>query len=615
MKLVEKLEQFVKSKERTGVIPTNIGEIREIFKEKEESNKVSKLLYYIFNSVWNRTPNFSVNNVLKDKLEYAIKIGIGIASYNQMPVSWIEDKSFSFKNFLMKDRGHITTLVCWEYNSNKPLLVFIKIVDELLKKYKSIDGWKDDYSLSYGIEILTEVKVYLSEEAKRQKKAGIKKAEQSVSIQNICENVLKFGNTLNSSEISVEIRKESVYAHMDEILGINNNANKWIEYQKAFLSFVGHIMRLDGNDLFLRDKFNIENLRNEIDKMPTFSGNKDVLLFSGAIKSYRSKLSEYTEVIPMRFLGLRRATSYDKRGEFYYSSSESEILTQLLYIHKSCLKHSDALSELKLIDTISKHPKWNDYDDVRKEILENLNPTTDAQNLEDASLGKEDFAMACVDTVIELLNNIPGMENRHNQNQIDMMVTKFVDKLCEKLEEVSDDSDNESDPSPLFSVGKNMTNRFNVIIKPVYDSILSEISNGIRLSHDEIYTIRLSELKPFFEKAGQYKFDVIKLTQESYKTPEITKIDFAAKANCRNEANLDLGRKLQSEGYTLENCFVQQKHHNRSSSDGDHNITNIGFWKEYSENNLEIVEKNKQKLFKHNLKIQVDAQTLYDIFH
>jgi hypothetical protein len=615
MKLVEKLEQFVKSKERTGVIPTNIGEIREIFKEKEESNKVSKLLYYIFNSVWNRTPNFSVNNVLKDKLEYAIKIGIGIASYNQMPVSWIEDKSFSFKNFLMKDRGHITTLVCWEYNSSKPLLVFIKIVDELLKKYKSIDGWKDDYSLSYGIEILTEVKVYLSDEAKRQKKAGIKKAEQSVSIQNICENVLKFGNTLNSSEISVEVRKESVYAHMDEILGINNNANKWIEYQKAFLSFVGHIMRFDGNDLFLRDKFNIENLRTEIDKMPTFSGNKDVLLFSGAIKSYRSKLSEYAEVIPMRFLGLRRATSYDKRGELYYSSSESEILTQLLYIHKSCLKHSDALSELKLIDTISKHPKWNDYDDVRKEILENLNPTTDAQNLEDASLGKEDFAMACVDSVIELLNNIPGMENRHNQNQIDVMVTKFVDKLCEKLEEVSDDSDNESDPSPLFSVGKNMTNRFNVIIKPVYDSILSEISNGIRLSQDEIYTIKLSELKPFFEKEGQYKFDVIKQTQESYKTPKITKIDFAAKANCRNEANLDLGRKLQSGGYTLENCFVQQKHHNRSSSDGDHNITNIGYWKEYSETNLEIVEKNKQKLFKHNLKIQVDAQTLYKIFH
>jgi hypothetical protein len=614
MKLVEKLEAFVKSDKRHDVIPATVSEIREIFKEKEEANKVTKLFYYIFNSIWNRTPNFLVMSVLKEKLEYAINIGIGISSYNQLPISWIEDKLFSFKNFLMKDRGHITTLVCWLYSFRLPLAVVTKIVDELLKKYKSVDGWKDDYSLSHSVGILTEVKTYLSEEAKRQKQSGTKKSEQEITIQNICENVPKFGLTLNGFLVSIEVRKESIFAHMSEILKLNNNANKWIEYQKAFLSFVGKIMRIDGNDLFLRNKFNIEGLRTEIDKLPTFVGNVSVLLFSGAIKSYKSKLSEYSEIIPIRFLGLRRLISYDKRGAFYYSSAESEIEAQLMAIHTSKLKYSDALSEIKLIDSISNNQKWDDYENKRKEILDSLKDTTDAKNLEDASIGKEDFAMACVDSVIELLNNIPGMEDRHNPSQINTVVAKFVDRLCDRLEEVSDDSDAD-DPSPLFSAGKDMSNRFDVIIKPVYDSILSESANGVKLDKDQIFDTLLLPIKTLCDKHGQTMFNVVKLTKESYKKPEITTINFSIKANARDTANLDLGRKIQSDGYTLENCIIQQKYHNRSASDGDHNITNIGYWKWFSETNIEIVKQNSNKLFANNFKIQADAQTLYNIFH
>jgi hypothetical protein len=421
---------------------------------------------------------------------------------------------------------------------------------------------------------------------------------------------------LNKSAVSIEVRKESIFVHMLEILGINNNSNKWIEYQKAFLSFVGKIMRIDGNDLFLRNKFNIEGLRTEIDKLQTFVGNTTILLFSGAVKSYKSKLSEYSEIIPIRFLGLRRLASYDKRGPLYYTSLESEIEAQLLAIHQSGLRYSDALAELKLIDTISKHEKWSSYEEKRKEILDSLNETTDAKNLEDAGIGKEDFAMACVDTVIELLNNIPGMEDRHNQNQINTIVVKFVDKLCERIEEVSDDSDAD-DPSPLFSAGKDMDNRFSVIIKPVYDSIIAESANGngVTIDKDQIVETLLSPIKVLCEAHGQYMFDVVKLTKESYKKPEIVKINFNTKPNARDAANLDLGRKNQDGGYTLENCIIQQKHHNRSVSDGDHNITNIGYWEWFSETNLEIVKQNANKLFANNFKIQSDAQTLYDIFH
>ena len=80
------------------------------------------------------------------------------------------------------------------------------------------------------------------------------------------------------------------------------------------------------------------------------------------------------------------------------------------------------------------------------------------------------------------------MEDRHNPSQINTVVAKFVDRLCDRLEEVSDDSDAD-DPSPLFSAGKDMSNRFDVIIKPVYDSILSESANGVKLDKDQIFKL------------------------------------------------------------------------------------------------------------------------------
>lgn len=606
MKLVDKLKEFVESGKRHKIITAKLSEIREIFKPKEDIPTVFKIQFYIFNSVWNRIPNFGISSVLEDKLKYALKIGSGISSYNQLPISWIEDKVFKLKNFLMKDRGHITTLVCWLYSKKFPITAFERIIDKLITEYKAVDGWKQDYSVFHTVSILEEVQSYIEQSKNQQKKAGTKKSDQTLSIQMICENVPLFGNTLNDFEVSIEVRRESIYVHMLEILALNNTFNKWIEYQKAFLAFVGKVMRKDGSDNYFRDVLNIEAIRNHIDTLKTFVGDSKISIFSSSIASYKRKVSEYSEIIPIRFLGLRKLTTFDKRGSYYYSSTEIDIEEQLMALHTNGISESVAILELTTMDLIANNIAWDLYEEKRKELLSLQPDKLNTKNLEDASLGREDFAMACVDAVMELRDSLPLIGDRKSEKQINLLVTNFVNSLITKMEDVVDDE-------TLFNCGATMDNRFQKLILPTYvtlkKSYASESPNNNKQS---IYETLLNELKPFLN--GQTKFKIMKFTTESYKKPEVATIDFGT--NERGNAGLDLGQREQSMGYTIDNCIVQQKHHNRSSNDGDHNVSNIDYWKWYSKSNFELVNKNQSHFISiGEFSVLADASTLNNIFN
>jgi hypothetical protein len=606
MKLIDRLNQFVQSGSRHQIIVATISEIREIFKPKEDVPTTVKIVFHIFNSVWNRIPNFGIPSVLEDKLKYALKIGSGISSYNQLPISWIEDKVFKFKNFLMKDRGHITTLVCWSYSDKYPITAFEKIVNKLITEFKAIDGWKQDYSISHTVSILEEVQSYILESKNQQKKSGIKKLNQKISIQNICENVPSFGNTLNNFEVSIEVRRESVFVHMLEILALNNAYNKWVEYQKAFLAFVGKVMRKDGSDNYFRDVINIDAIRQHIDTLKVFIGDNNICIFSSAIASYKRKVSEYSEIIPMRFLGLRKLTTFDKRGAYYYASTENDIEEQLMALHTNGITKDTAELELTIMNQIANNPAWDSYEHEREILLASQPDSLNTKNLEDASLGKEDFGMACIDAVMELRDTLPHIGDRKSEKQINVLVTDFVRELIAQMQEVADDE-------TLFNVGATMDNRFQKLILPTYLKVKNLYSSETSKDNKQtIYETLLYELKPLLN--GQTKFKVIKFTNESYKEPEIAIIDFGTSK--RGEAGLDLGQREQSMGYTVENCIIQQKHHNRSKHDSDHNISNIDYWKWYSKTNLELVTKNQSHFISINeFDVLSDANKLYKIFN
>ena len=137
-------------------------------------------------------------------------------------------------------------------------------------------------------------------------------------------------------------------------------------------------------------------------------------------------------------------------------------------------------------------------------------------------------------------------------------------------------------------------------------------SNSPKDAKQRIYETLLNELKPFLN--GQTQFNVMKFTSESYKEPEVTMIDFGTTK--RGEAGLDLGQRKQSMGYTIHNCIVQQKHHNRSENDVDHNISNVDYWKWYSKANFDLVMKNKQHFISiGEFNVLGDAEKLNNIFN
>lgn len=604
MKLIDKLKQFVDSGLRKKNIEATIGEIREVFKPKPTTGFFTKFKYFILNSVWNRTPNFDIKAVLMDKLEYAFKIGSGIASYNQLPVSWIEDKVFKMKNFLAKDRGHITTLTCSEYDRKFPLSTIEKVISNLISEHK-VDGWKKDYSLSYTVDILNEVSIFISESKTAQKKAGIRKVDQKLSIRDICESVPSFGNELNNYLVTIEVRRESIWAHMKEILQLNNSFNKWIDFQKAFLRFVESVMRTDGDDKYIRTTFNLDAVRTYIDSLQTFIGSSTVLVFSSAIKNYKKKVSEYKEIIPLRFLGLRKLVPFKDRAPYYYTSNESEITKQLTAIHSSSMNTEDAKFELEIMDKISQSPLWKNYETRRKELLSSTSDSLDTNNLENARLDKEDFGMACVDAVMELRDSIPGMASRKLDSQISEIVSKFVNNLIIQLEDVVDDD-------TIFTVPKTMDSRFLKIIYPTYQNVVKQYNSGESVSKSELFKLHLdTHIRPHLN--GQTKFSILKLTNESYKDLETTWVDFGK--DTASDANMDLGQQVQAMGYTVDNTLAQQKHHNRSSA-GDHIVNTFDYWKWYSEENLRLVNDNKDNLIeREEYKVISDAKVMFERFN
>jgi hypothetical protein len=604
MKLIEKLQQFVKSTKDKDVISTTLSEIREIYKEKEKLSILSKIKYHIFNSVWNRTPNFKIKAVLVEKLNYAIKIGIGVASYNQLPLSWIMDKLFKFKNFLMKDRGHITYILCWMYSNPLPLTLVEECVSKLLIEYKS-KNYKDDYTLNKAVSILKKIEAFIIASKESQKKSGLKKSEWVISISDICDSVPEFNDKLNNEPVSIEVKKESIYAHMLEILGINNAFNKWIEFQKAILSMTGYTMQKDGSDVYLRDTLNINSVRYCINSIECFNGDTNIAVFSNAISNYKKKLNEYNEIIPIRFLGLRCLTDFYKRGPYYYASTQKDIETQLYALHTNNLNEDTAKRQLSIIGQIAKHPSWKEYEEERKRLLELQTSTTDTTNLEHSCVGKEDFGMACIDAVMELIDTLPGISDRTSEGQISLITNTFTKQLIKQLNASVEDE-------TLFNIGKTMCNRFTNLILPAFDKVKQSYQTTTVTSKDAIFETLIKELTPYLN--GQTKFNVLKFTKESYINPEVVVIDFTTKN--RNESNLDLGQKEQTMGYTINNCIVQQKYHNRSSNKVNHKISNIDYWKWFAEENLQMVNDNKDKFISMGeYAVIADAKRLHECFN
>ena len=92
--------------------------------------------------MFNRTPDLNLKEVRKRQLEYVMRIGSGVASYNLVSISWITNKVMgNIQNFILKDRGHIfeTVISLYDYQwSLKEVSTYCGNV--LLEWYTAKDG-------------------------------------------------------------------------------------------------------------------------------------------------------------------------------------------------------------------------------------------------------------------------------------------------------------------------------------------------------------------------------------------------------------------------------------------------------------------------------------------
>jgi len=600
--LQEKIKKFIESDKTTATLESiKIVDIRELYRSR--NSKFGQLLYCIFNSMWNREPNYSQNNVVKEKFGYAFRIGIGIASYNLLPLSYI----YRFcQNLLMKDRGHILELVIGKYTQKFNALLLRNVFAGEIKEIKEGNNqWADDIQAKKAIDTGNKVINYLNNEINNAKKS---KQKAEVSLKDICDNVIEFGNGINETEIAVEMRKESIYFHMKEILRINNGQNEWIAYLKSFLELCSYALSKDTDETYLNEKLDIERLRQEIKKLPVFTRNHQRknstknLPMSKGVTYYSKNLDEsvYYEPMAIRYLGMTCAyPKFKDRASAYFVSpgakgNVEELSKQLKGLHDKKLKFSDASTKLRYFNMIAESTAWESYSKKQKALVETYkNEGHKMNNLEDADITAEDFGMACVDACLEIASK-NGID-RNSPPQLEDVVNEFVEALITRLNDTVNDE-------KIFIEGQSMVWRFNNIIKRACDMVIEnrEQTNGKTDCSEKVYHAHLDELFREFSFNGQTSFSIINPVKDWKKKPEIVTITFD-KAKSRAESGLDLAHKKQTTEVTVKGTFLQVRGENRSQNKVEHIIDNIDYMPRFAKQNEDRVNELADYLHKNKL--------------
>jgi len=610
--LINKLKQFIKSKKEKIIIQSTIEDIRPLYKGKEPFRA---LMYYIFNSMFNRTPDLNLKEVRKRQLEYVMRIGSGVASYNLVSISWITNKVVGdIKNFILKDRGHIFETVIRLYNHKWNLKEVTTYCGNILLEAEGT-GKKItkamDPTRHRAAQILTKVSDFLKQEKKRQSRQGTKVDNQRISIKTICENIKEFDKYVNKQHLSIEATKESIWAHCREMLNLNNILNGWIDYLKAFLNFNQYVMLHKGGITYLKETLKIETLQTELSNSDIWSfksASKAPILMSKGIKSFKDKIKEYTDVIPFKLLGSTyKQPDFTKTSGDYHDRTPKHIEDKLNAIYDNKATYEDAHERLRIFELIVKQNGfWKSFYKAKENLFEkhSKDKALKIDNLKHCTIESESFGMACARACYDLI--MKTCDDRSSNMLIQNTVMKFTEKLTEVLEEVCEDK-------TLF-VESSMEKRFDRVILPAYLSILNDKSTT--LSKKELRKIHLGELDSvFFGDVKETKFKYINPLIEKYNNPKIKEMDFDKVVNNAKESNIDLGQKIQTDGYTLENTFLQIKGHNRSSSDGNHTIDNVEYWIWLAEENQKLVNHHEEYLVKNKMfDVIVDAEKLTKIF-
>lgn len=611
--LQKEITNFIHYKEEhpdydVDIIPTTLSQIRNIY--RGWSSNYGALVGYIFNSTWNRKPNLTIPSVRKDKLGYVIRIGTGISSMNQIPMSII----FGYLNPLIKDRGHLLHTTCTKFKEKMWSLRELSfVVNKEKTELTQDDGNKIiDTSKDKALEIIDMLEDFIADRKLRFIKEGTKATgDMFVSIEEICDNVVAFDNKLNHSKVSIEIRRESIWAHIKEILKINNFVNKWLDVQKGFLSFWGYCHDKDGNSTYIDDILEYDGLCVEYRRDDFWSGSdmEKYPILHKQIKEFNNKIADSgSMVVPMFLNSVSLLTdNFKSLGEIFVVRKDSDYYEVLKGLHTNKIDRETFSDNSNLYKLISKQSYWKTFDDNIKTLQTVWERKTDnLNNLPHMNINDISYGGLCILACAEIAKM--RCDDRTSEIQISSIVSEFTDRLYQKVVDICEDG-------TMFSSNSSAGVRFDLTTLQIYKE-MTTISDKTQLSKDELTKAHYQQLLKQFGEDINREFSVIALKSESYSNPEVVTMDLrVCKNGKRDGSGMDLGQKNQTGGYTSDNTFLQQKKHNRSSNNSNHIISGIEYMRWFVTENYDRVQNNKQYFMdSEQFNVLSDAKDLKRIF-
>ena len=611
--LQKEITNFIHYKEEhpdydVDIIPTTLSQIRNIY--RGWSSNYGALVGYIFNSTWNRKPNLTIPSVRKDKLGYVIRIGTGISSMNQIPMSII----FGYLNPLIKDRGHLLHTTCTKFKEKMWSLRELSfVVNKEKTELTQDDGNKIiDTSKDKALEIIDMLEDFIADRKLRFIKEGTKATgEMFVSIEEICDNVVAFDNKLNHSKVSIEIRRESIWAHIKEILKINNFVNKWLDVQKGFLSFWGYCHDKDGNSTYIDDILEYDGLCVEYRRDDFWNGSdmEKYPILHKQIKEFNNKIADSgSMVVPMFLNSVSLLTdNFKSLGEIFVVRKDSDYYEVLKGLHTNKIDRETFSDNSNLYKLISKQSYWKTFDDNIKTLQTVWERKTDnLNNLPHMNINDISYGGLCILACAEIAKM--RCDDRTSEIQISSIVSEFTDRLYQKVVDICEDG-------TMFSSNSSAGVRFDLTTLQIYKE-MTTISDKTQLSKDELTKAHYQQLLKQFGEDINREFSVIALKSESYSNPEVVTMDLrVCKNGKRDGSGMDLGQKNQTGGYTSDNTFLQQKKHNRSSNNSNHMISGIEYMRWFVTENYDRVQNNKQYFMdSEQFNVLSDAKDLKRIF-
>jgi hypothetical protein len=599
---------------KVDVIPTTISDIRAIY--KGWSDKFGKLVGYIFNSTWNRKPNLERPDVRKDKLGYAIRIGCGISSPNQIPISLIASKVVKYLNFLLKDRGHLLQTLCVLYSQKMwNVIELSQVIKTEKKELNDGNSKKSDEDKETALSILTKIEEYIKQVVDELTKKGIKtKAEMKISLEDISDNIPEFNTNINYRKVSIEVKRESIWTHIKEILRLNNYVNKWLDTQKAFLSFWAYCFDSDKNTNYLDDTLEYDNLTAIYRDNDFWNGTttETYPVLSNCINSYNKNIGEDGAItVPMFLVGIDSSNDdFTKLGEVFTARNEEDYLNIYKNIYNKGITQSEFEEQTSFYQKIASQTYWATFatkiDTLTKKYDNDIYNTA---NLKHTNIYHSSYGGACILACANIIRK--KCDDRTSDIQIQRIVKDFTEKLYQQVVDVCENS-------TYFANGINsMGHRFEMTILKVYNEMVIINKNEV-LSKESLREAHYEQLVNHYGMDINRKFSVVSLTNESYNNPKITFIDFRqAKSTNPKDSGIDLGHKEQTGSWSLENTFLQQSGHNRSSNSGDHTTDNIKWWAWFAEENQKRVESEIGKKYlieTEQYDVIADSKTLVQIF-